>query len=230
LRRNKHGYSTFTLDPITVAWESLQKKWSDTFLRRNKDAKAFKHEFYELGPREWGTIKSEWRELMRQLLALDMNVICTARQKTLYADGGFMKPAGTTFDAEKSLAYLFDIVLRLFRNKNGQFMAEPVKDRSNKLPKTEFEISYQLFADMFGEDILTSEARPLVPASEEQVRETRALIVTLGIRDDVVRQRLATFGAERIEDLSADAAVEIIGKLKAARDAKTKTTPTEKEA
>ena len=34
-----------------------------------------------------------------------MNVIITARQKTQYADSGFMRAIGETFDGEKSLPY-----------------------------------------------------------------------------------------------------------------------------
>ena len=88
------------------------------------------------------TIKAECKELIRKLIALDMNVIVTARQKALYADAGFMRAIGETFDGEKSLPYLFDSILRLYRDDNGRFMAENLKDRSDKLPRGQFEVSY----------------------------------------------------------------------------------------
>ncbi len=230
LGSHPHGYRTLVIDPITVYWEALQRKWSAIFLKRNKGAKGHRFEYFDLGPKEWATIKAEWRELMRKLSALDMNVIVTAREKPLYAEGGFMQTIGTTHDAEKSLPYLFDVALKLFRDKNGRFMAEALKDRSNKLPQGEFEISYKVLADAFGHDLLTREARPVVPASEEQVREVRALVITLGLRDTLVTQRLAAYGADRIENLTAEAATEIIEKLKAARDAKAAATSHGKEA
>ena len=48
-----------------------------------------------------------------------------------------MKKVGETFDGEKSLPYLFDIVVHTFRNEAGEFMGECLKDRSNKMPKGE---------------------------------------------------------------------------------------------
>jgi hypothetical protein len=81
LLTNTHEYRTLVIDPITVYWDALQKKWSDIFLRRNKGSKGFKFEFYDLQPRDWMTIKAEFKELIRKLIAVDMNVVVTARQK-----------------------------------------------------------------------------------------------------------------------------------------------------
>ncbi|MFW2330852.1 MAG: hypothetical protein ACN4E2_00935 [Nitrospinota bacterium] len=39
---------------------------------------------------------------------------------------------GETFDGEKSLPYLFDLILRLTVNDKLERVAETVKDRSNK--------------------------------------------------------------------------------------------------
>ena len=49
-------------------------------------------------PKDWMTLKSEFKELIRKLIALDMNVILTARQKTQYKEGSFMVAMGETFD------------------------------------------------------------------------------------------------------------------------------------
>jgi hypothetical protein len=174
------------------------------------------------------TIKAEWKELLRQLIALDATVVVTAREKVLYSDSGFMTPAGHTFEAEKGLAYAFDVVLRLTRDPKGCYLADVIKDRSGRLPTEPFEHSYALFERVFGAETFAREAKPIVPASEEQVREVRALVITLGLRDALVRQRLAAFGADRIEALSTDAASEILAKLRAARDAKS--IPTQKES
>ena len=50
---------------------------------------------------------------MRDLMALDMNVIVTARAKPEYDSSGgeMMKVVGETFDGEKTLAYWFDTVI-----------------------------------------------------------------------------------------------------------------------
>lgn len=155
-----HDYRTLVIDPITLYWDALQKKWSDIFLRRNKGSKGHRLEFYDLQPRDWMTIKGEHKELIRKLIQLDMNVIVTARQKTLYADQGFMRAVGETFDGEKSLPYLFDTILRLYRDDKGRFMAENLKDRTNKLPSGHFEISYQILEDHLGRESLGRKAVP----------------------------------------------------------------------
>ena len=62
-------------------------------------------------------------------------------ENDLGADGGFMRAIGETFDGEKSLPYVFDTIVRLYRDKNGRFMGECLKDRSGKLPLGEFENS-----------------------------------------------------------------------------------------
>ena len=174
LGTHQHPYRTLIIDPITVFWDSIQQKWSVIFLRRNKGSKGFKFEFYDLQPRDWQTIKSEFKDFVRKLIALDLNVIVTARQKVKYADSGFMQSVGETFDGGKSLPYLFDTIVRLYRDDQGRFMGECLKDRSNKLPRGEFECSYQVFEGAFGKDMLGREAQPLVLATDKQLQQIRA--------------------------------------------------------
>jgi len=145
---NPQQYDTLVIDPITVLWDSLQKKWSDIFLRRNKGAKGHKFEFYDMQPRDWMTVKAEFKDIIRKLIRLDMNVVVTARQKTQYADSGFMRAIGETFDGEKSLPYLFDTIVRLYRDDKGRFFGHCMKDRSNRLPTGEFEVSAAVFVGL----------------------------------------------------------------------------------
>ena len=83
LLNHQHPYRTLVIDPITIYWEGLQRKWSNIFLRRNQNSKGYKHEFYDFQPRDWMTMKAEFKEFIANLIALDMNVIVTARQKIL---------------------------------------------------------------------------------------------------------------------------------------------------
>ena len=165
LRTNDHTYETLVIDPISIYWEALQHKWSEIFLRRNKGGKGYKFEYYDFQMRDWGVIKSEWRAFIRKLIALDMNVIVTARQKVQYAEGG-LRPIGDTFDGEKSLPYLFDSVVRLHRDEKGRFLAQCLKDRSGKLPMEAFPTSYSTFEKCFG---LSGESQsPRVETSKEK--------------------------------------------------------------
>jgi hypothetical protein len=225
-----HGYRTLVMDPITVYWDALQKKWSDVFLRRNKGSKGYKFEFYDLQPRDWMTVKAEFKDLIRKLIALDMNVIVTARQKVQYADGAFMKAIGETFDGEKSLPYLFDTIVRLYRDESGRFFGECLKDRSNRLPAGGFEVSYARFEELFGKNALARKARPTAFATEEQKRQIRDYIARFGVSPEQVTRRLAAYDAERLDDLTEENARVIIGKFESALAAKGEAAHTAQEA
>jgi len=219
LRTHRHGYATLIIDPITVFWEDLQQKWSDIFLRRNRSSKGYKHEFYDFQARDWMTIKSDLKAFMRKLLSLDMNVIVTARQKTKYAEGGFMQAVGETYDSEKSLPYLFDIVLQFYRGEDGRYLAKVIKDRTRKLPREDFECSYGVFERLYGKAIFTAASSPVILASGEQKAKLRRYIEESGAPPEAVLARLADYDAASIDELSAESAEIIIGKFEAARRA-----------
>lgn len=220
LLTHEHAYRTLVIDPITIYWDALQAKWHQVFLQRNKGGKGHRGDYYELQPRDWVTLKSEFKELVRKLIALDMNVIVTARQKALYSDAGFMRIVGETFDGEKSLPYLFDTILHLYRGDGGQFMAENIKDRTNKLPRGKFEVSYDLIEQCLGRESLTREAAPRRQATPEQIERIRHFVAASGMKEEKLRERLAAYGAARIEDLTKENAQAIIDKFTAAAAAR----------
>jgi hypothetical protein len=149
LLSHKTDRQTIVLDSMTEYWSSLQSKWTDIFLRRNK-GKGNKEEFYDLQPKDWTIIKNDFKAFLRKLLSLDMNVVCTCRVKDQYAEGEFLKKVGETFDSDRSLPYLFDTVVRLDRTQDGKFMARVEKDRTNSLPQQKpFECNYLTFAAAF---------------------------------------------------------------------------------
>ncbi len=216
LRENSHDYRTLILDPVTVYWDALQRKWSDIFLLRNRSSKGYRFEFYDLQPKDWMTLKSEFKELIRKLIALDMNVILTARQKTQYKEGSFMVAMGETFDGEKTLPYLFDTIVRLFVDEKGRHMGTCLKDRSNKLPKEPFEAKYPAFESLFGKQTLTRKSKPVALATSEQKAKIESYIEQVGMAADQVAERLSAYGAENIDQLTAQNAEIILQKLEAA--------------
>ena len=213
---NRHNYRTLVLDPITVFWDALQAKWRGIFLRRNRGGKGHNGEFYTLQPKDWVTLKYEFKDLLRKLIQLDMNVIITARQKAQYADTGFMRVVGETFDGEKSLPYLFDTILRLYRDESGRFMAENLKDRSNKMPVGHFEVSYDRIEQSLGVDTLAREAVPLAMATPDQIDQIRQFVTASGMKPKTLQQRLSAYGASCLEDLTEQNAQLILDKLAAA--------------
>jgi hypothetical protein len=216
LLANPTDYRTFALDPITLYWDWLQRKWSEIFLKRNKQSKGYRFEFYDFQPRDWMTIKSELKDLLRKLVALDLNVVVTARSKTQYADGAFMQAVGKTFDCERSLPYIFDVVLRLYRDDKGRFLAQVEKDRTNKLPKTPFECSYDVFVNAFGEDALTRAATLPTPPTDEQRKRLRELINALGINQNQMNTVCEEYGAVGIHELTAESTALLIARFETA--------------
>lgn len=213
LLTHEHPYRTLVVDPITLYWDALQRKWSDIYMRRKKGSKGHRLEYYDLQPRDWMAIKAEFKEFISKLIQLDMNVIVIARQKTLYADQGFMRSEGKTFDGEKSLPYVFDSILRLYRDADGRFMAENLKDRSNRLPHGCFEVRYEKLEKCLGSDSLIREATPLQLATPDQVAAIRQFITASGMDPVAVRTRLLDYGADSVEGLTKDNADLILAKL-----------------
>lgn len=217
LLAEKHDYRTLVIDPITVYWDALQKKWSDIFLARNKGGKGFKFEFYDLQPKDWMTLKGENKEFLRKLGALDMNVVATAREKILYSDDGQMRKLGETFDAEKSIPYAFDTVLRLWRDRDGKYVVTTKKDRTQLLPGGDWQNDFSIIENAYG-DALTRIADQDPPASPEQVDEIRGLARMLDIGEERLRAGIRGYGrCEGWEDLTMRGADRVLNALRSAK-------------
>ena len=139
------GYKSLVIDPFTTIYEAILDQQT-MFMRKKTGNKT-----YELKPLDYKAIKSQVRTIVQMLLALDMNIIVTARSKTLYesSDGNFMKVVGTQPDGPKNLPYLFDTVIELEKTAEGKRLAHVEKDRSNKLPEV-FEFSYEALVEYWG--------------------------------------------------------------------------------
>jgi hypothetical protein len=215
LLQHDHPYQSLILDPVSVFWESLQSKWIDILMRRNKGSKGYRQEYYELSARDWGLIKQDLKKFFRKLTMLDMNLILICREKVKYRDSGFMIPDGTTFDGEKSLPYLCDTLVRCFKSKSGEFLSECIKDRTQTLPSEPFQTSELINLLMGGEEARIS--KPIKQISEKQKATLTELLADYDPL--AVKQSLASFNAEDISDLSSTQAEKIIGKILSATNA-----------
>jgi hypothetical protein len=144
LLTNPGGTKTFVIDSFTNLYEQIV----DRQVTRQKMKTGNPN--YQIQPLDYKFIKADVRSIVQKMLALDMNVIVTARSKVLYSQEEFMKPIGTTPDGPKELPYMFDIVLEL-KTENGVHEATVVKDRTNKLPQS-FEFTYKAFTGFIGID------------------------------------------------------------------------------
>jgi hypothetical protein len=204
LLEHEHDFTTLVIDPISIYWQALQDKWSETFKLRKKTGAGFKHEFYEFGPREWNTTKSEHRALLRLVSSLDMNVICNAHQNTLYDDN--MKKIGVTYVGMKGIDYFFDAVLQLSKNSKDEFIARNLKDRTNTLPGGEFPMSYGVFEKALGSKLLTRKAEPIPFATDEQRDQLETWFVTFEMDAPKIKKLLAKHDIADKDDLTEAAA------------------------
>lgn len=105
---------TLVIDSLTVFYNLCQQWWFEYFQAKNNNP------LYQLQPKDWSTIKTDFKELIDELLLLDVNVIVTAHQKTNYKSGSFMeidqlepyKPS-----LPDDTPHYFDVVLRFVKDK-----------------------------------------------------------------------------------------------------------------
>ena len=95
-------------------------------------------------------------------------------------------------------------------------MARCLKDRGGRLPKTDFECSYQVFEKFFGKDNLSRQAKPVEYATEEQKAKINEYIQQFGLTPKKVTKRLAAYDADSVETLTRQNAQIIINKFQSA--------------
>ena len=123
LKKNPGLYKTLVIDSLSVYWHELQKHWSKIFIKRNPSSyTANKEDFYDLGPKEWATIKNDWNSTFEFLMVMDINLICIAREtEKLRSEGGRFISEGPKPDCEKGTPYLFDTVLYLYKSEKKYY-------------------------------------------------------------------------------------------------------------
>jgi AAA domain len=187
------GYKTFVLDSLTVYYDILQ----DNYLRKLRVKKAKPD--YTFQPSDYKVIKADVRTLINKMLALDMNVVVTARSKNKYSQdaGEFMKVIGTQPDGPAEAPPLFDVVLEITMDQEGARTARVVKDRTNRLPQR-FEFTYQELTKYL--DMKELEREPVQLRSMQALNKTAKRTTKVKFQDE----ELLTAGvtAETLGELS----------------------------
>lgn len=135
------GFEAWLIDPFTVADEALRDLWTSRFLARREGGRGgHKIDFYDWQPADWRYYKADLKAFFRKIAKLPLHVICTAREKPLYAEGSLMKKIGETFDAERNLPYYFDVTVRLRKHPTEAevFEATVMKARNFFLPRPRY--------------------------------------------------------------------------------------------
>jgi len=183
LLTERHDYRTIVIDPVTILYQAIQEKWTRIFSKYADTEKAT--ELQDFGFRYWAKVKSDYKAIMRMLLACDMNVILTAHQKDVYGEG--MKKVGFGSDSMKGDEHIFDYVFQLVMDAKGRRLALTKKERAEvgkaKFP-SEFEWSYKNFLVYYGKEELERESNPIPLASMEQIAEVKRLLGIVKVEEN----------------------------------------------
>lgn len=136
---NPTGIKTLVLDGMSNYWDLLQEKHLKRLRLKNANPN------YVLQPKDYKPLKADLKQFINKLLALDLNIVATAKDKAEYSadQGDFMKVIGRIPDGPKEAPFMFDTVLELSIAPDDKRMAKVIKDRTNKLPREPFEYTYQ---------------------------------------------------------------------------------------
>lgn len=156
LLKDPKGYKTLVIDPFSNVWDKMVNDY-EKYLRKKKG-----EPHYTITGLDYRPLKSNIKRLVQHLNDLDMNIVITARSKAKYSNDGddFMKVEGTKPDGPKGMEYMFDVVLELVTENEGEEdekrWAIVKKDRTNTLPK-KFEFNYEELSGYFGIEDLERE-------------------------------------------------------------------------
>lgn len=195
LIEDPRGAKTLIIDPFSSVYDTLLQKHESRMKVKTGNAA------YTLQPLDYKYIKSEVKNIVAKLLALDMNVIVTARSADEYAPGKFMEVVGTKPEGPKDLPYFFDIVLELSKNEQDgpdKFIATVKKDRTNMLPAT-FDFSYSSFTTHLGIEGL--EREPVVFKQKDRLNLTTNRNTVVEFRGNEINT--AGITAENLEKIAA---------------------------
>lgn len=203
LLTERHDYRTIVIDPVTILYQAIQEKWTRIFSKYADTEKAT--ELQDFGFRYWAKVKSDYKSVMRMLLACDMNVILTAHQKDVYGEG--MKKVGFGSDSMKGDEHIFDYVFQLVMDSKGRRTAITKKERAevgkNKFP-AEFEWSYANFKVYYGAESLERESTPVPLATLEQVAEVKRLLSIVKVDENFETDCLTKADVDEWSEMTAE--------------------------
>ncbi len=190
LIEDPQGFKTIVIDPFSSVYDRILDDYEKRMKKKNGNPS------YSLQPADYRVIRSEVKNIILKLLALDMNVIVTARQAVEYAKEGFMQAIGTKAEGPGSLPYMFDVVLKLEKKGNVRY-AVVEKDRTNCLPTEPFEFTYAEFTNYLGAKDL--EREPVVLRQKAVLNKSKDRTTTITIGGGEIKT--AGITAESIEKL-----------------------------
>lgn len=209
----KHEYKTLIIDPITQIYNALQEKWNRIFEKHATSEKE--KDVQDWGMRYWGKVKSQYKQMQRLLVKLDMNIIVTSHQKDVYG-AGFSK-IGTTYDSMKGEDYFYDLVFQIEKHGENR-VCRTIKERAEigeaKFP-TEFEWSYENFCKFYGKEIIEKESVPILMSTPEQVERLEKLVKTVNLEPEIINKWLSKADVDSFAEMTDTQIQACIGMVEA---------------
>lgn len=200
-----HAFKTLVIDSITKPFMTAISSEGE----RLGDKNAF------------GADKKPAIAYMRRLITavhrLDMNVIFVAHEKADWGTDakGDRAEIGKIADVYDKLVYELDLALQVA--KRGPARTGIVKkSRLLGFPDADtFELSYAVFAERYGKDVIEKAVVPIALASAEQVAEINRLVELLKTEPAVIEKWKEKAQAETFAEFNTDFASKIIEGLTA---------------
>lgn len=203
LATEKHEYKTVIIDSITKIFNNEVAKEAD----RLGDKDAF------------GASKKPAVAMMRQLISwiqrLDMTVILISHEKPAWGMVNNQRAeVGVTFDCYDKLEYELHLALNIVKLPNRR-NAVVKKSRLTGFTDGEaFEWSYPEFAKRYGQDVLESETKQLVLATEEQLAELKIILELVKLPEGQIEKWYTAANAASFAEMDSDKVAKIITHIK----------------
>jgi hypothetical protein len=194
LAEEKHSYRTVVIDSVSKLW--------NVALTDEQEALGDKDAFgaYKKLPTR------KFASLIKWVNRLDLNVIFIAHQKEIWGlnDKKQREVVGYGADAQDKLEYDLHLVLRIAKIGPSRY-AFIGKSRLPSFPEGErMEWSYLSFAERYGQDVIEKEAKPLVLASEDQIKELHRMLSIVKMPDDWEAKIFKAAGIDSWDEIDAE--------------------------
>lgn len=188
LATEQHPYKTLVID-------SLSKIYN---LEVNKEAERL-GEKDGFGASKKPAVRMS-STLIRWLDKLDMNVILICHEKPEWSKG---EQIGFVPDAHEKLEYELHLCLRI--TKEGESRKAYIKKtRLIQFPDGgKFDWSYVEFAKKSGKEVMEAQAKQIILATPEQVKELNDLLEIIKMPEDTIEKWLKKANAEKFEEMES---------------------------
>lgn len=193
---------------------------SMTKLFANEIAREAERLTQERKKNEFGADKKPAVNYMRQLVSwltrMDMNVILICGEVAEWGKdaNGERTQIGSTFDCWPRLEYELDLAIQVIRLGNSRYG----KVRKSRIAAFEyantFDWSYDVFASMYGRDVVEESSAPLVCTTPDQLTEINRLLGIIKLEEGTVEKWLAAANVSAWDEMAADRAAKAIDYLK----------------